>query len=130
MKNRNETLYVKPGEDNCPADALMMDFRKKINNTKKYSNNIEFSKNSVEFFRTMANIIEESEENIKFYWHEVLEENLPPLIVKLRKSKERYYLQYLKELGKEEKTIIKGKQRKGKNKNGKLQINKDVEEER
>lgn len=130
MKNRNEILYVKPDADNCPADALMMDFRKKINNTTKYSKNIEFSKNSVEFFRTMANIIEESEENIKFYWHEVIEKNLPPLIVKLRKSKERYYLQYLKELGKEEKTTIKGKQRKGKNKNGKLQINKDIEEER
>lgn len=126
MKNKKDLINVEYGDGNCPSDALMSDFRRRANSASDYPQNIEFSKNCIEFFREMADIVEESEENIKFRWYEIPEEELPPLIVKIRKSNGRYYLQYLKELGKE-KTVIKGKQRKGKNKNGKIEINKGVE---
>lgn len=126
MRNKKELIDVESGDENCPADALMRDFRKRAKNTSEYPKNIEFSKNCIDFFREHADIVEETEKNIKFSWYEVSEEELPPLIVKIMKSRERYYLQYLKELG-EEKTIIKGKQRKGKNKNGKIEIDKGEE---
>ena len=128
MANSNRIIDVESGDENCPADALMIDFRKKANLGKEtYSKNIEFSETCIDFFRKMADIVEEYEKNIKFRWYEIEEEELPPLIVKIRKNKGRYYLQYLKELG-EEKTLIKGKQRKGKNKNGKILIEKEEEE--
>ena len=75
----------------------------------------------------MADVIEESNDNICFRWAEVLEKNLPPLIVKIKKLNGKYVLQYLKELGEKE-TLIKGKQRKGKNKNGKIEVIKEREE--
>lgn len=125
---RKNIINVAPGKEDCPADALMTDFRKRANgNREEYSRNIEFSESCIEFFREMADIVEESEKNIQFRWYEIEDENLPPLIVKIRKSEGKYYLQYLKELG-EEKTVIQGKQRKGKNKNGSISIKKDGEE--
>lgn len=127
MRNKIDIINVKYGDDNCPADALMNDFRKRVKEKNNYQKNIEFSEDCIEFFKKMANIIEESNDNIKFRWDAILEEELPPLIVKIRKDKGKYKLQYLKELG-EEKTIIKGKQRKGKNKNGKIEIEKEGEE--
>ncbi len=127
MKNKTYIVEVEYGKDNCPADALMYDFRKRANNTKDYEKNIEFSKECIEFFKTMADIIEESEDNICFKWDEVIEKDLPPLIVKVRKLNGKYILQYLKELGEEE-ILIKGKQRKGKNKNGKIKVIKEREE--
>lgn len=127
MKNQTEIINVEYGEDNCPADALMSDFRKRAKETSAYQKNIEFSENCIKFFREMADIVEESDDNVKFGWNAIPENDLPPLIVKIRKDKGKYKLQYLKELG-EEKAIIKGKQRKGKNKNGKLKIEKEGEE--
>ncbi len=124
MKNKSEKINVEYGDENCPADALMSDFRKRAKGIINYPQNIEFSARSIEFFRKNADIVEENEGHIKFRWYEVPEEELPPLIVKIRKDKGKYYLQYLKELG-EEKTIIKGKQRKGKNRYGKMQIDKE-----
>ncbi len=127
MSNKTNIINVEYGKDNCPADALMNDFRTRANNIKEYSKNIEFSKECIEFFKKMADIVEEGEDNICFKWDEVLDEDLPPLIVKIRKSNDKYILQYLKELG-EEQTLIKGKQRKGKNKNGKIEVIKEREE--
>lgn len=127
MKNITEIINVEYGEDNCPADALMSDFRKIAKETFDYQKNIEFSKNCIRFFKRMADIVEENYNNIIFAWDAIPESDLPPLIVKIRKEKGKYKLLYLKELG-EEKTIIKGKQRKGKNKSGKLKIEKEGEE--
>ena len=45
----------------------------------------------------------------------------------LQKLNDKYILQYLKELGEKE-TLIKGRQRKGKNKNGKIEVIKEREE--
>lgn len=127
MGNKEDFINVKAGDENCPADALMENFRKRIHSTSSnYPKNIEFSENSINFFRNMADITEESEQHIKFCWFEISDQELPPLIIKIRKYKGKYYLQFLKELG-EEKLIIKGKQRKGKNKNGKIEIDKEKE---
>jgi len=117
-------LKVLSGEESCPADALMTDFRKRAKDAKNYPHNIEFSSRSIEFFRQMADTVEESEKNIKFQWDAIPEEELPPLIVKIRINKGRYYLQYLKEIG-EDVTLIQCKARKGKNKNGKMKIIKE-----
>lgn len=127
MSNKTDIINVEYGEDNCPADALMNDFRTRSNNIKEYSKNVEFSKECIEFFKKMADIVEENEDNICFKWDEVIEKDLLPLIVKIRKIGGKYMLQYLKELG-EEQTLIKGKQRKGKNKNGKIEVIKEREE--
>lgn len=127
MRNKTDIINVEYGEDNCPADALMYDFRTKAHNMLSYPKNIEFSKECIDFFKEMADIVEESEDNICFMWDEVLENNLPQLIVKIRKSNGKYMLQYLKELG-EEQTLIKGKSRKGKNKNGRIEVIKEREE--
>lgn len=127
MRNKTDIINVKYGEDNCPADALMSDFRTRAHNMLDYPKNIEFSKECIDFFRRMADVMEESKDNICFRWDEVLEKNLPPLIVKIRKINGKYVLQYLKELG-EEQTLIKGKQRKGENKSGKIELIKEREE--
>ncbi len=103
-----------------------MTSEKKSGGKSAYPQNIEFSLRSIEYFRNNANEIQETESYIEFKWYEIPEENLPPLIVKIRENKGKYYLQYLKELG-EDRTIIKGKQRKGKNKNGKIQVEKEEE---
>ena len=92
----------------------MKDFRTTISEA-KYAKNIEFSKSCIKFFRKMADIVEETEDHIRFRWYEIPEEELPPLEVKISKKGNKYTLVYLKEFG-EEITMIKGKQRKGKNK--------------
>lgn len=121
MRNKEQRIIeVNSGEENCPADALMKDFRNRAKNS-KYPKNVEFSSSCVDFFKRMADIFDETEDNITFKWDEIPEEELPPLIVKLRKKDGRYILQYLKEVG-DETILIKGKQRKGKNKNGKIMI--------
>lgn len=127
MSNKTNIINVEYGEDNCPVDALMNDFRTRAHSMSDYAKNIEFSKECIEFFKKMADIVEESEENICFKWDEVPDKDLPPLVVKVRKLNDKYLLQYLKELGEKE-TLIKGKQRKGKNRNGKIEVIKEREE--
>ena len=129
--NKKRKIEVEFGDDNCPADALMKDFRERAKKS-DYAKNVEFSGSCVDFFKEMADVFEESEKNIVFKWDEIPEEELPPLIVKLRKKDGKYLLQYLKELG-DEVTLIKGKQRKGRNKNGQIKVikkeePKDIEE--
>lgn len=123
--NQEKREKVPEGEKNCPADVLMKLFRQEIRQG-KFPRNIEFNENTIEFWKEQADGIEEGEEHIKFQWGEIEEENLPPLIVKVKKEGSIYRLVYLKELPeKEEKTIIQGKQRKGKNKYGKIVIEKE-----
>lgn len=129
MRNKKEFIDVAPDDENCPADALMANFRKKIKeaNEKDYQKNIEFSNGCVNFFKDMADVVEESDKYIEFNWEDVPNKDLPSLTVKIRKSNGKFYLQYLKEHGEEE-LVIKGKQRKGKNKNGKIQVRKNYPE--
>ena len=129
MRNKKEFTDVAPDDENCPADALMANFRKKIKEAKEkdYQKNIEFSNGCVNFFKDMADVVEESDKYIEFNWEDVPNKDLPSLTVKIRKSNGKFYLQYLKEHGEEE-LVIKGKQRKGKNKNGKIQVRKNYPE--
>ncbi|MCX4303935.1 MAG: hypothetical protein K1W33_07565 [Clostridia bacterium] len=129
MRNKKEFIDVAPDDENCPADALMANFRKKIKEAKEkdYQKNIEFSNGCVNFFKDMADVVEESDKYIEFNWEDVPNKDLPSLTVKIRKSNGKFYLQYLKEHGEEE-LVIKGKQRKGKNKNGKIQVRKNYPE--
>lgn len=119
---KNKTIIVNPGEDNCPADALMSDFRKNI--CSKYSRNITFSQAGIEFFKKMCDqyIVSGNGNIITFYWTAIPEEDLPPLKVKIVRQKGKYKLNYLKEYGETEKTLIKGKQGKGRYKNGSVKI--------
>lgn len=128
MRNKKEFIDVEPDEDNCPADALMANFRRKIKKAseKDYQKNVEFTAGCINFFKDMADVTEESDKYIEFNWADVPDKDLPPLTVKIRKNNGKFYLQYLKEHGEEE-LVIKGKQRKGKNKNGKIQVRKNYE---
>ena len=110
---RTRVIYVGAEDNECPADALLTDFRRIISEV-KYAKNIEFSKSCIDFFRDHADIVEETEDNIHFRWDEIPEEELPPLEVKIRVKDGRFALQYLIEHG-EEPTQIKGKAGKGKN---------------
>lgn len=114
MKTR--VIYVGSGDDDCPADALMSDFRRTLTEN-KYARNIEFSKSCIEFFREHADIVEEGDTDICFKWYAVPEEGLPPLKVKIAIRDGKYLLSYLKEYG-EEPTKIQGKTRKGLNQKG------------
>lgn len=106
-----EILDVDP--ENCPADALMSRVRKEAKaNTGTYSKNVEFSEKSIQFFRSNSDRCYEEDGEIYFYWAEIKEENLPPLIVEIIKRQGKYILKNLKELGAEEMLNIRGATRK------------------
>lgn len=85
--------------ENCPADALIERVRKEAKAvTGRYSKNVEFSEKSVQFFKDNADRWYEKEKEIYFFWAEVKEENLPPLIVEIIKENNKYFLKDLKEL--------------------------------
>lgn len=128
MRNKKEFIDVVPDDDSCPADVLMANFRRKIKKAseKDYQKNVEFTAGCINFFKDMADVTEESDKYIEFNWADVPDKDLPPLTVKIRKNNGKFYLQYLKEHGEEE-LLIQGKQRKGKNKNGKIQVRKNYE---
>ena len=113
---RTRVIYVGSGDDNCPADALMADFRKALSEN-KYAKNIEFSERCIQFFREHADIVEEEKTDICFMWYAVPEEELPPLKVKIAIRNSKYLLSYLIEYG-EEQTKIQAKTRKGLNQKG------------
>lgn len=130
MKNSDYEVKASSDENDCSADRLMADFRKKVKNgnKKSYARHVDISETSINFWREHADIIEENDDSITFYWEEIEEEKLPPLKIKIRKVKGNYMLSYLKEYG-EDKLLIKGKQRKGKNRSGKIFLNKEKNEE-
>ena len=129
MKKDDYEVKASADENDCPADRLMADFRKKVRsgNKKVYARHFDISEKSISFWRNHADIIEENADNITFYWEEIEEEDLPPLKIKIRKVKGEYLLSYLREYG-EDKLLIRGKQRKGKNRSGKLFLNKEEKE--
>lgn len=103
-----EILDVDP--ENCPADALMNKVRKKFNKkTGDFKANVEFSEQSIQFFKDNADkMYEKNKDEIYFYWAEIPEESLPPLIVEIIKKEDKYILKDLKELDEEEMLNIKG----------------------
>lgn len=107
-----EILDVDP--EKCPADAIMNKVRDKFHRqTGNYLENVEFSEQSVQFFREDADKCYEVNENeIYFYWKDNKEKNFPPLIIEIIKKGNTYILKDLKELCEEEIFNIKGAKRK------------------
>lgn len=78
----------------CPGDELMRLYRK---NPEKLRKNVFFSKTSINFFKSMADIVQEDKRIITFFWNSIPEEELPSLKIKVQREKEKYRLLYLKE---------------------------------
>lgn len=116
-------------EEDCPADALMLDYRKYLQDeltTNHYPKHTEVTKEAIKYWMNHADYYEETDNNITFMWDEIPEEELPPLKIKLFKQNDKWYLLYLKEYG-EDQLLIQGKQRKGKNKFGTINLDKQEE---
>lgn len=78
----------------CPGDELMKLYRR---NPEELRKNVFFSKTSIKFFKSMADIVVEDKRMITFFWNSIPEEELPSLKIKVQKEKEKYRLLYLKE---------------------------------
>lgn len=78
----------------CPGDELMRLYRK---NPEELRKNVFFSKTSINFFKSMADIVQEDKRIITFFWNSIPEEELPSLKIKVQREKEKYRLLYLKE---------------------------------
>ena len=125
--NTRKIVTAPAGNDDCPADALMSDFRKKINASRNdYSKNIEISDSAIGFWKDHADYIIKNAGSVEFIWDEIEEEQLPPLKIKVVRKYDKWYLSYLKEYG-EETTLIQGKRRKGRNKEGSVFLDKEIE---
>ena len=77
----------------CPGDKLMKLYRR---NPEELRKNVFFSKTSIKFFKSMADIVVEDKRMITFFWNSIPEEELPSLKIKVLKEKEKYRLLYLK----------------------------------
>ena len=131
MKNQNKIINTKSGDSFCPADNLMSDFRREISKMpeQKYPKHIDVSVNTIEYWKKHADIVIELEDIITFMWDEIVDEQLPPLKIKVKKNLNKYSIMYLKEYGDDKLSII-CKQRKGKNKNGTIYLEKETEKGR
>ena len=78
----------------CPGDKLMKLYGR---NPEELRKNVFFSKTSIKFFKSMADIVVEDKRMITFFWNSIPEEELPSLKIKVQKEKEKYRLLYLKE---------------------------------
>lgn len=78
----------------CPGDELMKQYRK---NPEQLRKNVLFSQTSIDFFKTMADIVEKDKRILTFYWNPIVEEGLPSLKIKVQKEGKEYKLMYLKE---------------------------------
>ena len=78
----------------CPGDELMKLYRR---NPEELRKNVFFSKTSIKFFKSMADIVVEDKRMITFFWNSIPEEELPSLKIKVQKEKEKYRLLYLNE---------------------------------
>ena len=125
-------IITPPGDEDCPADVLMLDFRKYLQNklnSANYPKNIEIKGTVIKYLKEHADYYNESDNNIIFMWDDIPEEELPPLAIKLYKKNNKWYLLYLKEQG-EDLLLIQGKQRKGMNKHGVIVVEKEEERKR
>ncbi len=131
MKNQNKIINTISDDSFCPADNLMSDFRRVISETpkQKYPKHIDVSVNTIKYWKKHADIVIESKDIITFMWDEIVDEQLPPLKIKAKKNLNKYSIMYLKEYGDDKLSII-CKQRKGKNKNGTIYLEKETEKGR
>ncbi len=80
--------------DTCPGDELMRLYRE---NPEELRKNVLFSQTSIDFFKSMADVVEKDKRMITFFWNPVIEEGLPSLKIKVQKEGKQYRLMYLKE---------------------------------
>lgn len=78
----------------CPGDELMRLYRE---HPEELRENVLFSQTSIEFFKSMADVIEKDKRILTFFWNPVVEEGLPSLKIKVQKKGKIYELMYLKE---------------------------------
>lgn len=131
MDNKKSVIAL-PGEEFCPADELMMNYRRYLHEESKannYPKHIEVKNEAIKYWIKNADYYEKSDNNMLFMWDDIPEEELPPLKIKLYKQNEKWFLLYLKEYG-EDNLLIQGKQRKGKNKYGSMYLDKKEESSR
>lgn len=78
----------------CPGDELMRLYRK---NPEELGKNVLFSQTSIDFFKSMADVMEKDKRILTFFWNAIPEERLPSLKIKVQKKGKHYQLIYLKE---------------------------------
>ena len=118
-----KNIIAPNGDAFCPADELIEDYRLGANGF-KYSKHIIISKATIDYWKKHADIVEKNERHIIFFWDEIIDEELPPLKIKVVKKNGQYVLMYLKEYG-PDKLLISGKGRKGHNKDGNIYLDKE-----
>lgn len=131
MSNQIRKIKTPANEESCPADALMCDFRRKLQekSISDYAKHTDISQSSIKYWMDHADLVIEENDSIIFSWDEILDKNLPPLKIKVKKGVKGYSLIYLKEYG-EDHLLIQGKNRKGKNKNGINYLDKETKKGR
>lgn len=80
--------------DACPGDELMRLYRKHPEELRK---NVLFSQTSIDFFKSMADVMEKDKRILTFFWNAIPEAGLPSLKIKCKKKGKQYELIYLKE---------------------------------
>lgn len=78
----------------CPGDELMRLYRK---NPEELRKNVLFSQTSIDFFKSMADVMEKDKRILTFFWNAIPEKRLPSLKIKVQKKGKYYQLIYLKE---------------------------------
>ncbi len=91
---RKDKIFTVEGIEDCPGDALMKLYR---TNTEELRKNVLFSQTSIDFFKSMADVVEKDKRILTFYWAPIIEEGLPSLKIKVQKKGRNYELIYLKE---------------------------------
>lgn len=123
---KDKRIVVSSGDNDCPADALMADFRRNLEKDFKdnYPKDIVVTQSALQFWKSHADIIKRENNHLTFQWYEIPEEELPPLkIVVFRTNNGEWRVSYLKEYG-EDKLLIQGKRGKGSNKFGRVVLDK------
>lgn len=90
---KNKIINIQETET-CPGDQLMKLYRK---HPEQLRANVLFSQTSIDFFKSMADVIEKERKILTFFWNPVVEEDLPSLKIKVQKEGKNYKLMYLKE---------------------------------
>lgn len=90
---KEKIIDIQPGEA-CPGDELMSLYRKKPEELRKH---VLFSQSSIDFFKSMADVVDKKGRILTFFWDTIPEEELPSLKIKLQKKGKNYELIYLKE---------------------------------
>ena len=91
---RKDKIFTVEGIEDCPGDALMKLYR---TNTEELRKNVLFSQTSIDFFKSMADVMEKHKRILTFFWNAIPEKRLPSLKIKLQKKGKYYQLIYLKE---------------------------------